>query len=172
MSAIDYPGLLAQLEQQRAAAVQEIADLDVIIPAVRQRAGRVVPVGLTLAPPRPVAKPTPNGGANGTPKKRPTAETRGNPHDPKWNQAHRDYAAGKPVAEIAKAAGCSVATIYTRASEGKWERPKGHDAPLVKTAAVVPQGHKLSGTVRCNHCERMTGYDPCEHCHKTLTRKW
>ena len=121
MNAIDYPALLAQLEQQRAASVQEIADLDVIIAAVRKRAGVAVPVGLTLPPARN------GGGKNGQ------RNTRGNPHDPKWNQSKRDYAAGKPVAEIAKAAGVSVATIYTRASEGQWKRP-----PATAAHAATP----------------------------------
>lgn len=67
--------------------------------------------------------------------------------------------------------GHSANWIYQLAHDGHWKRPAG---PGVKAtpAKPEPKGEKLSGSVRCDHCEVMTEYDPCQACGKKLTRKW
>ena len=154
VSAIDYPGLLAQLEQQDRAIVQEREDLAVIIDAVRKRARVVVPSGLS---------------GNGQ---------RANQHaktiapDDAMKKARPLYERGDAVTAVAKAVGRTAATIYTWASKEKWARPKGHAAK--PDAAPVPDNRtKLAGSVRCTNpdCGVYTDYDPCTKCGKALKRR-
>lgn len=172
VNAIDYPALLAQLEQQRAASVQEIADLDVIIAAVRQRAGHVVPVLPPARRPGPQRGTGANQHTSGGNGKRANQHVKTIAPDAARAQARPLYERGDSVAAVAKAVGRSEGTVYSWASTGAWKRPKGHAAE--PGAAPVPDDRtKLAGSVRCTNpeCGVYTDYDPCTKCGKKLKRK-
>jgi hypothetical protein len=162
MTAIDYPALLAQLEQQRRAVEQEAQDIDAIIDTVRRRAGAVVPAGLTLLPVRAAKAKPPAGKGNG----KPTGHS--NITDTQLATMRRGWEAGTPVVAIAKAAKVSEPTVRTRAKAGGWKRPKKGTTPTAATRT----GTQLAGSITCNWCQLKTSYDPCQMCGKKLKREW
>jgi hypothetical protein len=161
MTVIDYPALLAQLEQQRRALEQEAQDIDAIIDTVRRRAGAALPAGLTLSPARAAKAKPAAGKGNGK------QQGHSNITDTQIATMRRGWEAGTPVVAIAKAAKVSEPTVRTRAKAGGWKRPK------TPAAKAEPKGTKLSGSVRCTSCDVHTSYDPCEHCgHKLRGKGW
>jgi len=177
MTVIDYPALLAQLEQQRNALDDERQDIDAIIDTVRRRASGMVPAGLTLPPAR-------NGGAKGKRLKRVAKPKRtvksatAKPGKPtrtsKVTDAiaatmRRQYEMGENIDDIGGRAGVSGQTVRNYAAAGGWKRPK---KAAKAAAAAARTGTKLGGSITCNWCQLKTEYDPCEKCGKTLKRSW
>lgn len=151
---MDWPALLASLEQERAAHVQAIADINAVIPTVRKHASAQVPAGLTLPPP--------SNGSKGRGRRDLSLEA----------TARKLYEAGTPVKQVAREIGRPIGTIYRWASAGKWKRPKPdelHSAPVSNG-----KGTQLSGSVKCTNpeCGQWTDWDPCRACGKPLKRKW
>jgi len=162
MTVIDYPALLAQLEQQRNALDDERQDIDAIIETVRRRAGGVVPASLTLPPARaPKAKP-PAGKGNGK------LSAQSKITDAQLADMQARWERGESAVVIAKRTKVSDATVYARAKAGGWKRPK----KSAQAAAAARTGTKLGGSITCNWCQLKTEYDPCEKCGKTLKRSW
>lgn len=142
--AIDWDGMIAELEEQKATAV---AAIDQKIAAVRLLAGE-------------------NGNGSGKAKgKKPPIRPSFGRSDPDWQRGARAmFERGERVSAIAKAVKKSEPTIYSTASRMGWKRPPG---PGVKASAARME---LPGNVRCPSCESMTKFDPCEHCGKKVRR--
>lgn len=105
--------MLTGLEQQRTGMEQELADLDVVIHAIKQRSRK--PLTLRAAA---VRKPSQNGHAKKT-----RSAKGGGDRDALKAQAKLLYEKGEVVEEIAKAVDKSSVTIYGWASAGGWKRP-------------------------------------------------
>lgn len=116
MSRIDWDTMLAGLEQQRTGLEQELADVDAVIDAVKQRTR----TPLSLRPARATAakKPAKNGHA-----KKATPANGIADRDTLKAQAKVLYEKGEVIEEIAKAVGKSSVTVYGWASAGGWKRP-------------------------------------------------
>lgn len=171
MSVIDYPAMLAQLEQQRTALEEEANDLDAVIDTLRRRAQLAVPAKpVPAAKPANRAKPKPKKPSGGNGGRASGAET-----DAAKAQAKKLWEKGTPVDQIAKTVGRAVGSIYAWSSDGKWQRPKpGAAAPAAAAPTKEPAGEKLSGSVRCTNpkCGSWTDYDPCRSCGQPLKRTW
>lgn len=168
VSRIDWPAMIAQLEQERAALDEQRADVDAVIDVVRRRAGPAATIAAiqqiqrapahqdgkraAKAKPTPKGKPARNGG--------PTGKRQDNISASQIARIRRGWEAGEPATAIAKAAKVSDVTVRNRAKAGGWQRPK-----------KAPQGVQLSGSTRCTSCDVMTSTDPCEHCGSKLKRK-
>ena len=165
MSSIDWGAMLAGLEQQKTGLEQELADVDAVIDAVRQRSAPKVRVS-------DLAKGTPSAKRNGAKGGRASsAET-----DQARAKARKLYETGVAVEVIGKQLGRSGQTIYGWASVGKWKRPNpGAAAPAAAAPAKTPAGEQLGGSVKCTSpaCGAWTDYDPCRVCGVKLKRdKW
>lgn len=162
MTRIDWDVMLAGLEQQRTGLEQELADVDAVIDAVRQRAAPKVSVADIQRP-----------HGNGTKGKRaPKSSTKGRGVDAQvLARIRQQYEAGVPIKQIKEARGHSGNWVYQLASDGKWKRP--NPGAAAKPAAAAPKGEQLSGNVRCTNpeCGQWTAFDPCQSCGKKLNRK-
>jgi len=145
--------MLAQLEQQRRALDDERQDIDAVIETVRRRAGLMLPPARAGRAPTKTKRPA--AAANG---KRP-----GKLSDAQLAAARQQFEAGVPLVTIAKPLKVTGEAIAGRARAGGWKRPK---------VEKPPKGEQLAGQVRCNHCGRMTDWDPCRGCGKKLTRSY
>jgi hypothetical protein len=163
VSAIDWPAMLAQLEQQRIVLDQERQDVDAVIETVRRRAGGVVPAGLTLPPPR-------NGGKRAT-KAVAKNGGKGRVSDDQVATMRRLFEDGAAIAAVAKGAHVSEPTVRTYAKAGKWKRPAIAKAATGKAAPKATDVVQLSGSVKCTSCDLWTKTDPCEKCGSKLKRK-
>lgn len=164
VNAIDWPAMIAQLEQQRAALDQERADVDAVLEIVRRRAGPAV----TVAALQEAAR-VPRNGKKATKQDKISAA--------QIATMRAMWEKGSPGMAIAKAAKVSDATVYARAKAGGWKRPKSGVAVSPAAAAPVktPAGEQLAGSVKCTNpdCGVMTDRDPCQRCGVKLRRnKW
>lgn len=143
VTAVDWDAMLAELEAQKATAV---AAIDEKIAAVRVLAGQNGN-GRAPAPSRKKASALrPSFG-------RASAE---------WvEKARAMFERGDAVQDIAKACGKTDAGVRYQAKVKGWKRG---------AAKKAPTGTELAGNVRCPHCESMTKWDPCEHCHKKVRK--
>jgi len=175
MSRIDWDAMLVGLTDQRTALEVELADVDAVIHAVRQRSA---PKGSIASIQRPRA--------NGT-KRKPVAKAapagktkRQGLSDDQLVTLKTQYADGTPANQIAARLKITKALLYYYVKTRGFKR-KEKQKPGPKTgAAAVPaaaapterMGEKLAGKVRCTSCDLWTEYDPCENCGKKLKRNW
>lgn len=178
MSRMDWDVMVADLEEKRTAAAQELADIDAVIAAVRQRANGDAPPApkkakrakkLKSAPSPQHAKGNGTGQDKITPDQLATMRTQ--------------FEAGVKVGEICKRVGVSDATVYNRAKAGHWKRPGKAKAtrpnlgvaasPAAAAPAQQTAGTQLSGSVKCTNpeCGAWTSHDPCSKCGVKLKRK-
>jgi hypothetical protein len=164
VSAIDYPALLAQLEQQDRALGQEREDLAVIIAAVRKRARVITPSELQRPPVR-----------NGKRLKR--AATTAKVTEAQWAEARRLWDAGTAGDEIGRKLGITGVSVREHAKRYRWPARKRNytspPAPTATKAGPAPKGTQLAGSVKCTNpdCGVMTDFDPCRRCGVALKRK-
>jgi len=164
---IDWDAMLAGLEQQKAGLEQEVADVDAVIHAVRQRAAPKVSIA-------DVQRPRANGSKkSGAGKVGSNTRASSEDTDKAKAAAKKRYERGDGVNDIAKDSGRSVQTIYGWASAGAWKRPNpGAAASPAAAAPTESKRETLPGKVRCTSCDLWTEHDPCDHCGKKLKRNW
>jgi len=159
VNAVDWPGMLAQLEQQRNALDAERQDIDAVIETVRR------PARTIRGPAKPRAAKV-----NGKTDRHGQG---GKIDDAILAPIRKQYEAGATVDAIAKSSGRSVDLIYYYAKSRKWKRPKkGTISPAALRTGGPRTGDKLAGFVTCNWCQLKTEYDPCQNCNKKLKRSW
>ena len=173
MSSVDYAAFIEQLEDQKAAAVQEVVDLEELLEAVRKRATkgvtplrRIKPALAKRIQRKPAAKKP---AANGKP------DGRSNLTEAQLTSMKTRWERGDSAQSIAEFVKVSDATVYNRAKAGGWKRPKpGAAAPAAAAPKKEPAGERLSGSVRCTNpkCGSWTDYDPCRSCGQKLKRSF
>lgn len=179
MSRIDWDTMLSGLESQRTGLEQELADVDAVIHAVRQRSAPKVSVA-EITRPRgngTKAKPAAKASSNGK------GRSRVGLTDDQRATLRAQWESGTGAKIIAARLKITTALLYYYVKTNGWKRPgtakasrpnPGVAAPPA-AAAPTPKGDKLSGEVRCTNeeeCGRMTAFDPCSYCGVKLKRKW
>lgn len=167
MGSIDWDTMLAGLQDQRTGLAQELADVDAVIDAVRQRAAPKVAIA-DLRQTR----------SNGTKKTAPAgkAKRRVGLTDDQLATLKTQYAHGTDVAAIAARLQISTANLYYYVKSRGFKRGKEKTSRPNPGAAPVQEqaGTQLSGSVKCTNpeCGSWTDYDPCRKCGKPLKRKF
>lgn len=179
VSAINWPAMLASLEQQRAALDDERADIDAVIETVRRRAGPQVTIAAIQQTQRAH-------GGNG--KRLTRAATTSKVTGAQWQQARHWWDDGMAGDEIGRRLGVTGVSIREHARRHDWPaRKRKYASPPVAAAAPKPAekpaprakpgnaaapatGEQLSGSVRCPHCSTWTDYDPCRSCGKPVRK--
>ena len=110
---INWDAMLAELEQQRTVGEQELADLDNVIHAVKQRSRKTLSL-------RPLAPKKASKNGHG---KKAKSSNGGADRDALKAQAKLLYEKGEGIEDIAKAVGKSSVTVYGWAGAGGWKRP-------------------------------------------------
>jgi len=163
MGRVDWTDMLTTLEGQRTGLEQELADVDAVIHAVRQR----------QAPNGSVVKPTKARKTAAKPKSNGKADGRSRITEAQLVEMQKLYERGDDASAIGKKFGVTNSAVYLRAKAGRWQRPKsGATASPAAAAPADPKRETLPGKVRCTSCDLWTEYDPCEHCGKKLKRNW
>lgn len=165
----------ADLLRTKEGLVQELADVDAVLAAIRKRAAPAVGIYVETKS-RPTNGRTPSKKAPAKAAAKPAAQT-GKLSPDQVVRMGEMFEAGKPVDEIAKRFKVTDAGVYYYAKSRKWKRPNpGVAAPPAAAAPVAtPAGQQLSGSVRCTNpeCGAWTDYDPCRKCGEKLKRaKW